>query len=393
MAVRNRQSVTGVPPPGANTTVDERAHDAQTADAASEGGGQMTLPLSGDIDVMRAAEAYPMNEFNPETVRDEGAVGMIGGADGGGASLGQRLRAGRESRGWSRADVAARLKLPLSLIGKLESDDYEGLTEGVFLRGYLGSYARLVEVPIEEATSVAQAHSRPAPLVATGTISRSRYLFDRYSVSATYLVLTAIIVVPAVWLATHGGLEQNLSRTTPLDPPANVSVPLQQSASSDVATSNPTGTAPADVAVASSADDVAAEQAAAPPPPPAPAGQTPVIASMTPFSAAPSLPAAEPPKPAEEAIGAGAHTLQLKLSQASWVEILGANGQRLEYGTLAAGSERSYRSDGPVSVRLGNVQGAEVRSDGKLVDLTPFQRGNVAHVKLFEGNASRVEQQ
>ncbi len=349
----------------------------------------MTLPLSRDIDVTRAAEAYEMNEFNPETVRDEGAVAMIGGGEGD-ASLGQRLRAGREAHGWSRSDVAARLKLPLSLVGKLESDDYEGLTQGVFLRGYLGSYARLVEVPIEEVTTVAAAHSQPAPLVATGTISRSRYLFDRYSVSATYLILTAIIVVPAVWLATHGGLEQNLARTTPLDPPANVSVPLQ-SGSPDAAATNPADAAPTDGAVASTAGQTTTEPVAVPPP--APVEQAPVIASMTPFTTAPSQPAAEPPKPAEDAAGTGAHTLQLKLSQASWVEILGANGQRLEYGTLTAGSERSYRSDGPLSVRLGNVQGAEVRSDGKLVDLAPFQRGNVAHVKLFDGNASRVEQQ
>jgi cytoskeleton protein RodZ len=389
MSVRNRQSMTGVPPPGGSTTVDERAHDAQAADATSEGGGQMTLPLSRDTDVTRAAEAYEMNEFNPETVRDEGAVAMIGGGEGD-ASLGQRLRAGREARGWSRADVAARLKLPLNLVGKLESDDYEGLTQGVFLRGYLGSYARLVEVPIEAATTVAAAHSQPAPLVATGTISRSRYLFDRYSVSATYLILTAIIVVPAVWLATHGGLEQNLARTTPLDPPANVSVPLQ-SGSPDAATTNPAEANPADGAVASTAGETATAPVALAPP--APVEQAPVIASMTPFTTAPSAPAAEPPKPAEDAAGTGAHTLQLKLSQASWVEILGANGQRLEYGTLTAGSERSYRSDGPLSVRLGNVQGAEVRSDGKLVDLVPFQRGNVAHVKLFDGNASRVEQQ
>lgn len=390
MPVRNRQPVTGVPPPGANAADDERANDVQAADATSEGGGQMTLPLSTEIDVTRAAEAYEMNEFNAESVRDEGTVGMIGGAEGGHVSLGQRLRAGREAHGWSRADVAARLKLPLNLIAKLESDDYEGLTEGVFLRGYLGSYAKLVEVPLEDVASVAQAHSRPAPLVATGTISRSRYLFDRYSVSATYLVLTAIIVVPAVWLATHGGLEQNLARTTPLDPPASVTVPLHSGAP-DAAGSNPADTALADRAIASSAGEGAAEPAA---PPPAPVEQAPVIASMTPFTTAPALPPAEPPKPAaDDAAGTGAHTLQLKLSQASWVEILGANGQRLEYGTLTAGSERSYRSEGPLSVRLGNVQGAEVRSDGKLVDLAPFQRGNVVHVKLFEGSASRVEQQ
>jgi len=86
--------------------------------------------------------------------------------------------------------------------------------------------------------------------------------------------------------------------------------------------------------------------------------------------------------------------LQLKLSQQSWVEILAADGRKLEYGILAGGSERSYRSDGPVTVRLGNAQGAEMRSDGSVVDLAPFQRGNVAHVKLFGSNgggASRVE--
>lgn len=346
----------------------------------------MTLPLSGEIHVMRAAEANEMNELSSE-MRDEGAVAAHEGVDQTDASLGQRLRAAREARGLSRADVAARLKLPLSLIGKLESDDYQGLTEGVFLRGYLGSYAKLVGVPVEHATDVAAAHARPAPLVATGTVSRSRYLFDRYSVSATYLILTAIIVVPAVWLATHGGLEQNLARTTPLDPPATVSTALPDPAAQpEVANSEPTGAA-ATGAAATTTETVAAQT-----PPPAPAEQAPVIASMTPFTTAPSAPAVETPKPAETAVGSGEHTLQLKLSQTSWVEILGANGQRLEYATLTAGSERSYRSDGPVSVRLGNAQGAEVRSDGKPVDLAPFQRGNVAHLKVFDGSGSRAEQ-
>lgn len=387
MSGKNRQPMTGVPP-GVKPATDEHANDVQAAGVENAGGGgQMTLPLSEDIHVMRAAEAIEMNEQSSETTRDEAAgvgheVAAHEGMEFAEASLGQRLCAAREAQGWSRTEIAARLKLPLSLIGKLESDDYEGLTEGVFLRGYLGSYAKLVGVPVEQAASVAEAHARPAPLVATGTISRSRYLFDRYSVSATYLILTAIIVVPAVWLATHGGLEQNLARTTPLDPPASVSPAPQDTAAAPDAATNP-----ADMASAESAPPASANPAQVPPP----VEQAPVIASMTPFTA--SAPAPEPPKPAEEAAGTGAHTLQLKLSQASWVEILGANGQRLEYGTLAAGSERSYRSDGAVSVRIGNVQGAEVRSDGKLIELTPFQRGNVAHVKLVDGSASRVEAQ
>lgn len=83
--------------------------------------------------------------------------------------------------------------------------------------------------------------------------------------------------------------------------------------------------------------------------------------------------------------------MTLKLSQDSWVEILGENGQRLEYSMLAAGTERNYRSNGNVSVRLGNAQGAELRSDGQRIELAPFQRGNVAYLKLSAGSARRVE--
>ncbi|HET7925168.1 MAG TPA: helix-turn-helix domain-containing protein, partial [Rhodanobacteraceae bacterium] len=118
-------------------------------------------------------------------------------------SFGQRLRAAREAKGLSHNDVAQRLRLPLRLIGRLENDDYSGMEQGVYLRGYLSSYARLVGVPTVAAETIASQHTHAAPLVATGKVSRSRYLFDRYSVSATYLILTGLIVVPAVWLATH----------------------------------------------------------------------------------------------------------------------------------------------------------------------------------------------
>lgn len=332
---------------------------------------------------MRAEEARGMNKHE-DAAEQSDAVTSTHAATGQDASLGQRLCAAREARGWTRSDAATRLKLPSSLIARLECGDYSGLTQGVFLQGYLASYCRLVGLPIEQATTVAAANTSDAPLVATGTISRSRYLLDRYSVSATYLVLTAIIVVPAVWLATHGGLEQNLARTTALDPPPAVSAPLNepaQAGSSSVAatTDAPGATAPAERA--------ALTPVALPP------EQGPVIASMAPFVSVPA-PSPIPVEPALPAVasGSGSHTLTLKLTQPSWVEILTADGHKLEYGILAAGSEHHYRSDGPVSVRLGNAQGAQVISDQRVLDLAPFQRGNVAHVNLFGDNgASRVE--
>jgi cytoskeleton protein RodZ len=111
----------------------------------------------------------------------------------------------------------------------------------------------------------------------------------------------------------------------------------------------------------------------------------PLMASLAPFQlshketaaavAPPPVPAAAPER--------GAHVLKLSLSEASWVEVSAADGAKLEYGLLPAGSIRSYHSDSPIEVRLGNCSGAQVESDGILRDLTPFRHANVAHFRLF----------
>ena len=347
--------------------------------------GQLALPLSSGRHTMRAEEPThdgKTPEVMPEP-REEINLTMPEHRD---PSFGQRLRAAREAKGLSRADVAARLKLPLRLVGRLEDDDYAGMDEGVYLRGYLSSYARMVDVPTVAAETVAAQHMRAAPLVATGKVSRSRYLFDRYSVSATYLILTGLIVVPAVWLATHGGLEQNLVRTTPLDSPATT---IQVPAASQ--TEAVASTEAADSAQGTTADDTAAPAAdttTATAAVETPKQEQPVVASMTPFTTS------QPATPAPDAAAThGGHSLTLKLSAASWVEILGADGSKLEYGLLPAGAEKSYADKGPISVRLGNAEGAEVTVDGKAIDLAPYRRANVARLRVSENGveAPRAE--
>lgn len=281
-------------------------------------------------------------------------------------AFGPQLRAARERSGLTREDVAARLKLPLRLVARLEGDDFTGLDHGVFLRGYLTSYADLVGLPRNLAERVAgRCQIEPAPLVATGTISRSRYLFDRYSVSATYLILTALIVAPAVWLATHGGLEQNLAHTAPLDTPAN-SVVEPATVQRDPATG-----------IDSGVDGSSLEA----PIPFIPSGPEPIVASMAPFSMSAS--SAHAPTPRADS----KHELTMKLRQASWIEVVTADGKKLEYDLLPAGSERTYHSDQPLSVRIGNTLGAEVGADGRAVDLAPFSHANVASFTLFGKHA------
>jgi cytoskeleton protein RodZ len=379
---------------GGRKPLDESARGACTVSGEQETGasididdGQLALPLSSGQDTMRAEElehdAKASSDANPRPV-DDAPPAEAGPAS---SSFGQRLRSGRKAKGLSRTEAAQRLKLPLRLIERIEADDYAGIEEGVYLRGYLSSYARLVDVPVVAAETIAAQHTRAAPLVATGKVSRSRYLFDRYSVSATYLILTALIVVPAVWLATHGGLEQNLVRTAPLDAPA-VTIPVPaQPVTTNRADEEPAQTPSANDADVASADTSTAVASVEPPK----QERMPVIASMAPFaSQSPSI--AESGSPSADASTAahGAHSLTLKLTQPSWVEIVGSDGSKLEYSLLPAGAERSYSSDGPLSLRLGNADGAEVSLDGKPLDLTPFRRANVARVRVFGANGAEA---
>jgi cytoskeleton protein RodZ len=293
--------------------------------------------------------------------------------------LGHRLIAAREARGWSREDVASRLRLPAQVVQSLEKGDYRNAAYSIYLRGYLTSYTRLLDLPRDLVDDELREHGQTPQLVTSSPISRSRYLFDRYSVSALYLILTGVIIVPAVLLAMRTTFEPNLSQFTPLDTPLNTT--MRELAVPDRSLPNP------------SANPGAETTATTKPAPidPSTNANSPLIASMAPFSASSSQISNEIPTAA--AASAGKHTARLQLRDASWVEILAADGQKLDYGLMPAGTDRTYASDRALDVRLGNVAGATIDIDGAAVDLTPYRHANVAHFKLFTGDQviSRTE--
>jgi cytoskeleton protein RodZ len=115
------------------------------------------------------------------------------------------------------------------------------------------------------------------------------------------------------------------------------------------------------------------------------------MASMTPFPNLGDTHAAAPAAPTPAApTGEGAHSLVLNLQNASWVEVTGKDGSRLEYGLLPAGSSKTYRSDQPLEVRIGNAGGAQVTLDGQPMPLDSYRRSNVAHfrIELRDGKAA-----
>jgi cytoskeleton protein RodZ len=112
------------------------------------------------------------------------------------------------------------------------------------------------------------------------------------------------------------------------------------------------------------------------------------MASMAPTAA----PAATPP-PAAPAPKPGAQHVVLKLAESSWVELVGADGSRIEYAMLPAHTVREYQIAGRAMLRIGNIRGARLEVDGNEVDLQPLAHANVARVNLGEGAVAPVERQ
>lgn len=275
--------------------------------------------------------------------------------------LGLRLRNAREARGMSVNEVGERLKVPAAVVEAMEREDFERLGAPVYVRGHLHGYARLLDLgtAVVDAALAGRLDDKPPPLAVTRRSSRAHVLFDRYARRAVYVVLTASIVLPVIWLATQNSLPASRALLTPLDP------------------------APGDSPGAPRAESD-------------PAGERPVMATMTPFLREPASVASVPP-PQPAAMPSPAPTeptpaqLEFSFEGASWVEILDVDGSRLVYGLVEAGQEFSFPADRVRQVALGDAGSVAVKLDGAELDLEPFQRAKVARFALSsDGKAKPI---
>lgn len=287
-------------------------------------------------------------------------------------TFGSRLRAAREARGLDIEACAHTLKLPARVLRQLESDQRDGIDYAVYLASYIAKYARHLGIDQDAIDTELANIKRAVPtLVATGGMSHSRYLLERYATAATYVVLTAVIVVPMVWLGVRGTLDRDLSHLAPLD-----ATPVAQQ----------------DAPARSGTSTLAAVAPSAKAPVATPAEEQPLLASMAPFpgldggSLTASKPVVAPlvATPVPVAVP-GSHNITLSLQQASWVEVVAADGSRLEYGLIPAGTSKTWSSEQPLEVRIGNAEGAQVTIDGQPVTLDTFRHANVARFRVQDG--------
>ncbi len=299
------------------------------------------------------------------------------------AGIGARLRAIRDVTGLSREEFARKARIPTAVLGDLESGHLSRLGAAVYVRGYVRSVARAAGVDDSELMlqikqlDDAQGPQQPATVAPRLSKGAPRW-FSRYATPVAYALLTAVVMVPVVYLARPGGSElAQIPTLTPIDAP-------QRSASSvPGVVSIP---APGAQASAARAVDLASVSMPAPVEPDATQMGPPAVPTASPRP----VMATFAPMP-DAASGKLSQRVTLRLNAPSWVEFTGSDGSRLEYALLPAGTTRDYQLQGSAELRIGNSAGAQLSVDGKPVDLASISRANVAIVVLGKPNTPATD--
>ncbi|MEN5292029.1 helix-turn-helix domain-containing protein [Stenotrophomonas lactitubi] len=262
------------------------------------------------------------------------------------AGCGTRLRQAREAAGLTLEDVGQRLRMPVQVVKSLEQEQWQKLGAPVFVRGQLRSYARLLGVDVSELLEQAQVGPVVPPTLVSHTHTpRARRIAENLGRRALYVGITAVLAVP-VWFATRGHFDGT--------------APSPNTASLDVIPA----AVPVTPAGPGSAAAAPAEVAAAPVIKPT---ATPYVASLAPVPRAAPAPAAN---------------LDMQFSGDSWVDIGGPDGATVEKALIKSGESRSFTPGQVARVTLGNASAVQVQQNGAIVDLTPYQRANVARFQV-----------
>ena len=257
---------------------------------------------------------------------------------------GEILAARREEMRLSIDEVSARLKLAPRQIAALEGNDFAQLPGLATLRGFVRSYAKLLELKPEPLIAMLANEPDPAidVVVARRPLPSPEFSGRRYSPPTRHRSnARRLSGLAAVILVFVGTLAYVVYRNNWLQVP-NIDFDSARSALSSVTASTDNATA-ADAA-------------------------KPLDASTPAVSAAPPSPES---------------ALQLKASQDSWVEVIAVDGERKIVSKLMkAGTTELVEVNEPVVLVVGNAAGIEAVLRGQSLNLRAAARDNVAKLSL-----------
>ena len=311
---------------------------------------------------------------------------------------GETLRQGRESNGWSLAEVAVKLNLTVISLGNLEAGAFDKLPGHTFARGYIRTYAKLLGM--DQAVLVQQFDQHTGTDAQGSNVHSLGRIEEPSRISHTILRIVSLLLLIAV---VGGGFvwwqDQTSLRTKDLIGlnPEHVEVegadgttqihPLDEPEDQAVVQAQTESTTP--LALPEGASETPAAQTAQVPAatPAAPVVATPVtpaapVAPVAPVAPAPVVSAPVAPAPVATAPVAGSGQVRIQYVSDCWTQVSDGNGKVLFSGLKRKGETVDVSGKPPFAVRLGFARGAQVSYNGQAVDVAPFTSGETARLKL-----------
>ena len=284
-------------------------------------------------------------------------------------TAGGLLRAAREKHGLHIAALAAAMKVAPRKLDALENDRWSELPDATFVRALALTVCRALKVDAKPVLDLLP----PAQTMALREVGEQLNTPYRDADGRNASSLAGGAVRPMVWAAAVLMLAAVAVYFVP-ETWFNSTPPVAL-----VAVVAPAASAAASAALAAaSAPDVSVSAAAAlpdrvVPPPAASAAAAMPSAGETVFSAPPASALQAPP-----AVGA----LQLRTTEASWVDVRDGKGQVLLSRIVQPGEMVGLDGAPPMRLTIGNAAATQMSFRGQPVNLAPNTRDNVARVEL-----------
>lgn len=284
------------------------------------------------------------------------------------ASLGKMLREARERGGLSVADVANQIKFAPRQIEALEADNFQQLPEMAFVRGFVRSYAKILDLDAQPLlAALPQTNTSPMPLTPASVevpfpVASSPQRQNLIWLGAA-LLLAVLVVAFAVWHYTTPLVQPEVTQVeTPVSLPSKMQImPASPVPETGVIAPNDAPAARTALVAAQSSIPVAK-----------PLASNPRDALLAAGGRPEPLPQAQPAKPAAQP-GAvlQAAMLRLTFDEDSWVEIKDKDDKILSSQVNLRGSELHLKGPAPFSLVIGHAASVHLYHKGKQVDLAP----------------------
>ena len=291
-------------------------------------------------------------------------------------SPGAMLREARKALSLSQEHISSKLNFKVDLVNDIENDIFAPSTPVTFIRGYLVNYAKLVAVEVEDilasydaldAASIQRSEMLSFSNETTKQAEHSRVMW------LSYLIVAVLVGLTVLWWQQESSQKTANSVSITSDSQAvnveQISDELAATAVVQGSLSEDTASVTNDVQFIGNKSENKTLNSA---------GITEITEITEVSVVSPEPVVSETPQSQVPEIGTAVFTFKGDC----WVNIYDATGERIAWGVKKAGYVMTIQGKAPLSITVGKPELTSIVFNGKPIDMSAFDDGNIAKFKL-----------